>query len=82
MGGFDDLSRNYATHGAQWLPPIIEEAAEALGISDEATKATLGGYIAKGYMAGIDAGQSEIMAQAAEQGYDISVDHQRPRDGA
>ena len=67
MSEFADLAHNYATHAAQWPNPIIEQAARDFGFTEQTQKEQLGYWIAKGYMAGLDARQSEMMAQAAEQ---------------
>ena len=67
--------KNYASAGAQDLPPLIEKAADALGITGETEKVeTLGEALAR---ADINRGEAEIMAQAAEQGFNITVDQQR-----
>ena len=82
MSGFDDLLRNYATHAAQALPPIIGDAADRLGVEVEAEREALGEALARAYMAGVDAAQAEFAAQAIEQGWNVEVQQQRPpRDG-
>jgi hypothetical protein len=78
MSDYSELMKNYASAGAQDLPPLIEKAADALGITGETEKVeTLGEALVRAYMAGINRGEAEIMAQAAEQGFNITVDQQR-----
>lgn len=82
MSDYEDLLHNYATHAAQALPPITRDLASALGIpEDDERIGVLGESLARAYMAGAEAGQSETMAQAAEQGFSISVEQLRaPRE--
>lgn len=81
MSDYEDLMRNYATHAEQALAPVIREAAAQLGIEDEhAMLEVLGEAMARAYMAGVDAGQSEVMAQAAEQGFNVNLTHLRAPD--
>jgi hypothetical protein len=70
--------KHYASAGAQDLPPLIEKAADALGIAGKTEKVeTLGEALATAYMAGINRDEAEIMAQAAEQRFNTTVDQQR-----
>jgi hypothetical protein len=55
--------------GAQDLPPLIEKAADAPGITWETEKVeTLGEALARAYMAGINRSEAEIMAQCRRAG--------------
>ena len=68
MPDHSDLMKNYTSAGALGLPPLIEKAADPLGITGETEKVeTLGEALARAHMAGINRGEAEIMAQAAEQ---------------
>jgi hypothetical protein len=78
MPGYDDLLRNFTTHAAQALPPIISDAADKLGVRDDAGREALGEALARAYMAGADAAQAEFAAQAIEQGVNVHVEPQRP----
>lgn len=52
---------------------IIESAARALGVADDPVKVkALGEAVLRGYMAGVRAGESEVLSQAAEQGVDFA----------
>lgn len=74
VSDYEDLLRNYTTHAAGALPPIIEDAASRLGVQDDPAKVeALGEALARAYMAGADAGQSEVLAQAAEQGVPFTL---------
>ncbi|WP_205698527.1 hypothetical protein [Conexibacter sp. SYSU D00693] len=77
MPEFGDLLRNYTSHAGQALPPIIARAAASLGIEedDERARGLLAVALAQAYLAGADAGQTEVLAQAVEQGVDINVRH-------
>lgn len=69
MSDYSDLMKNYASVGAQDLPPLIEKAADALGITGETEKVeTLDEALARAYMAGINRGEAEIMAQRRRAG--------------
>jgi hypothetical protein len=81
MPDYADLMRNFATAAAQDLKPLIAEAAESLHTDEEQT-AVLGGLMARSWMAGAMAGQSEMVAQAIEQGANVSNEMIRaPREG-
>ncbi len=80
MAEFDDLLHNYATHAAQALPPITSALAERLGVTDQADIEVLGRGLAEAYMQGVDAGQSEMVAQATEQGVAVNVSQLRSDD--
>jgi hypothetical protein len=74
---YDDLLRNYTTHAAQALPPILADAAARLGIESDAEREALGEALARAYMAGVDAAQAEFAAQAIEQGINLHVRQHR-----
>lgn len=75
---YEDLLRNYTTHAAQVLPPIIESLSAHLGLEDEVDLEAVGGALTRAYMEGSAAGQAEAAAQAAEQGVNINVEQLRP----
>jgi hypothetical protein len=70
MSDYDDLMHNYQTAAAQDLPPLIEKAATALGITDDEQRGILGSALLEAWMDGAHAGQAEVVAQAVEQGLD------------
>ncbi len=74
MPGEEDLLRSYATHAAQSLPPLIEALCDRLGVADDAELEAVSDALAEAFMAGADAGQSEMMAHAAAQGVDLRVE--------
>jgi hypothetical protein len=71
MPDYGHLMRNFATAAAQDLKPLIAEASEALGTDEKQTE-VLGDFMARSWMAGAMAGQSEMVAQAIEQGANVS----------
>jgi hypothetical protein len=74
MSDYSDLMNNYASAGAQDLPPLIEKAADALGITGETEKVeTLGEALARAYMAGINRDHGAGRRAALN----ITVDQQR-----
>lgn len=81
MSYYDDLLRNFATHAAQALPPIVDDAVTRLGLCSDADREVLGEVLARAYMAGADTAQAEFAAQAIEQGVNVQVNQLRaPRE--
>jgi uncharacterized membrane protein len=79
MPGYDDLLRNYETDAAQQLGPILRETAAELGLDREGIE-RLNWAVARAYLAGVAAGQSEVIAQALEQGVELKQRHLRDSD--
>jgi hypothetical protein len=61
VGPYDELQENYVSHAQQVLPPIARD------LVDEHVR------LVRACMEGVGAGQSEIMAQLAEQGINVQV---------
>jgi hypothetical protein len=80
MPEYGDLLRNYSTAAAQDLKPMIREAATALGLEGDRLIQALGGFMARAWMAGALAGQSEMVAQAIDQGAQVDQTMLRPPD--
>ncbi len=76
--GYEDLLRNYTTHAAQVLPPIIDSLSAHLGLEDDVDLEAVRGALTQAYMEGAGAGQAESAAQAAEQGVNINVEQLPP----
>lgn len=81
MADQPDVSHNLTTAAAQDLRPLVKAAAEALDLDQQRTE-RLGEFMAKAWMAGAQAGQAEMVAQAAEQGANVSVTPVRADDAA
>jgi hypothetical protein len=58
MPEFERLFRGHPAHAAQVLPPMIRDAAKALGIRDEQQVEVLGDAMVRAYTAGADASES------------------------
>ena len=58
MPEFERLFRGHPAHAAETLPPLIRDAATALGIADEQQVEVLGEAMLRAYTAGTDAGES------------------------
>jgi hypothetical protein len=68
VSDYDDLQQRYAGVAAEDLKPIIEDAATLLGVDTPSTVEQLGVLFARAWMAGAQAGQDEMVDQAAEGG--------------
>lgn len=74
MADYDDLLENYASKAAQEIPPVQKRLADALDVADDDEKLKLiGGALAELFMRGVEAGEAEIQAQTAEQGFNITT---------
>jgi hypothetical protein len=81
MSEYEEVRSKFAATAAEDLKPLTDEAARAIGAEDTEAKEYLGLFLAKAWMAGAQAGQDEVLAQAAEQGYNVKVDVLRPDQG-
>lgn len=74
-----DLQQSYASAAAAALPAIVTEALEALGGDGHLDVTALNDALTKAFLAGVRAGEAEMMAQAAEQGARFTVHAPRDR---
>ena len=82
MPDYHDLMKNFTSDAAPRLRRRTSELAAALGVPEEDVKSRelIGEALAKAYMDGAMAGQSEVAAQAIEQGAAVEVDQLRAPD--
>ena len=77
----DDVIRNYAS-AAGGLIGVLNEAVEDLGLESVGEVRRLLSALSAAFVEGIRVGESEMLAQAIEQGMDVSVNHVRPTNSA
>ena len=58
MPEFERIFRGHPAHAAQVLPPMIRDAAKALGIKDEQQVEVIADAMVRAYAAGAEAGES------------------------
>ena len=74
----DEAWGRYMSKAAQAVPPITRDLLDALGF-DPPTQEQLdaiGDALGRAYLVGVDAGETEALAQAIEQGAKVTI--QRP----
>ena len=67
-----ELRDIYATAAAQAIPPIVDELL-ANGACDQQLLLPLSEALTRAFAAGVNAGETEVLAQAIEQGVDVTV---------
>jgi len=69
-----DLSETFVSKARQVLPPIARELVEALDLAEgpEAIRA-VGDALGRAFLEGTAVGATEMVAQSAEQGHQISL---------
>jgi hypothetical protein len=78
----DNLVRSYATAAAGSLVGVLNDAAADLGLERTEDVARLMRALSSAFVEGIRVGESEMLAQAIEQGMDVTVNHVRPTSAA
>lgn len=68
----------YLSDILQKIPRILDDAATEFGLEDRSDVEALGAALVRAYEEGRQAGEAEVMAQAVEQGANITV-HKKPR---
>lgn len=69
----DELRATYESHAKHALPPIAQDAAALFGLTTEEDLGALGVLLARAFLAGANAGESEVMAQAISRGVNLRV---------
>jgi hypothetical protein len=69
----DDVIRNYSSAAGGGLLRVLHEAIADLGLEDPAAVSGLVSALSSAYVEGIRTGQSEVLAQAIEQGVDVTL---------
>lgn len=75
MSEYEDLQTRYTAVAASVLPPLVEDALTAIEESEtgDDLAPVLSDFMARAFMQGVGAGQSEVLAQAIEAGVDLKV---------
>lgn len=82
VSNYDDVLGKFKSHAAIALPPIVREASTRFQLSNESEIDAIGMFLARAYMAGVDAGMTEAAAQVVAQGRDVQVKRLSSSDGA
>jgi hypothetical protein len=69
----DELIRTYASAASSCLSALLTEAAADLGLERTEEVLRLGRALSAAFVEGIRTGESEMLAQALEQGADLHV---------
>lgn len=69
----DDIIRNYASAAGGGLLGVVTETLADLEIDDPSQTARLMSALSAAFIEGIRVGEAEVLAQAIEQGVDVTV---------